>query len=133
MHHRHTTGPRVVPQICQPHPHPAQPPPRGRLRVSQPTQQHGADGGEEILDIVRVCALRAIVDVRVGIGGYLFRGCVELREQDVGARAEVEADGEGVDCAEDEGSRRGEEDAAVVLGDGEQDGRHWCKLRLAEN
>jgi hypothetical protein len=76
-----------------------------------------------------VCALRAIVGVYFGISGCLLRGCVELREEDLGAGAEVEADGEGVDCAKGQAGGGGKEDAAVGWGYGEEDrdaGGHCC-------
>ena len=43
---------------------------------------------------------------------------VELRKQDQGPRPEVDTNGEGVDCVEDEGTRGNKEDTAVSWGMG---------------
>lgn len=111
----------IVVKVDQSPPHPGDSQTRRRAWVPQPAQQYRADGREQIFYIVRVCALRAVVDVCVGIGRCLFRGCVELGQDDAGAGPEVGADGEGVDGVEDQATGGSEEDAAVALGDGEEE------------
>ena len=109
-------------KIDQSPPHPGDPQARRRTWIPQAAQQHRADGGEQIFYIVRVCALGAVVGVCVGIGRCLFRGCVELGQDDAGAGAEVGADGEGVDGVEDQATGGSEKYAAVALGNEEECG-----------
>jgi hypothetical protein len=68
-----------------------------------------------------VCALRAVVGICVGVSRCLFGGCVELGQDDASAGAEVGADGEGVDGVQNQASGGSEEDAAIALGDGEEE------------
>jgi hypothetical protein len=110
----------IVVKVDQSPPHPGDPQARRHAWIPQPTQQHRADGREQIFYIVRVGALRAVVGVCVGIGRCLFRGCVELGQDDAGAGPEVGTDREGVEGVEDQATGDSKVDAAVALGDGEE-------------
>ena len=125
----------IVVKVDQSPPHPGNPQARRHAWIPQPAQQHRADGREQIFYIVRVCTLRAVVGVCVGIGRCLFRGCVELGQDDAGAGPEVGANGEGVEGVEDQATGGSEEDAAVALGDGEEEcgggGGHYSGEALA--